>query len=165
VAGRRSGDTGDVVGTYLHKGLELGPLAVQRIVDAIPSSEYDRQVDPERFSLRDSVAHLADWDTINLERVRRGATEPGCTVPGLDEGQRALDSGYANTDPREQARLFVQRRAELLRFVDGLTEEDLAKVYYHSERGRQTVYESLVTILGHDTYHVEHLARYLAPRS
>ncbi|RYG47256.1 DinB family protein [bacterium] len=146
---------------YLLKGLELAPATVQRILDRVPDSAFDEKRDPERFTLREAIAHLTDWEPINIDRLRRGVEEPGCTVPGYDEGQRAIDLDYASLDPREQTRLYAERRGESVAYLRTLTEEDWTKVYTHSERGLQTVYEQAVTILGHDMYHVEQFTEYL----
>lgn len=147
---------------YLDKGLELGPLTVQHLSKAVSPSLYDHQVDPERFSFRCSIAHVADWELINLERIQAGVNAPGSMVMGLDEGQRAIDQGYETWDPVEQAQVYVTRRKAFVDYVKGLSDEQLAHVFVHSERGPSTVLNYLVTILGHDVYHVEHLARYLS---
>lgn len=147
--------------TYLRKGLDLGPQAILRIARVVPASEYDRKTEPERFSFREAVAHVADWATIDLERMKAGLAEPGCTVQGLDEGQRAIDLDYASTDPIAEAERLVAHRAEFLALVDSLSDEQLEIAFVHSERGRVTIQEHLTTILGHETYHIEHLTQYL----
>jgi hypothetical protein len=149
---------------YLFKGLELSPVTVQRVVAQVPESAYDERRDPERFSFREAVAHLTDWEAINLERVQRGVAEPGCTVPGLDEAQRAIDLGYASLDPNDQAKLFGEKRLKTLEYLRTLADMDWEKVFYHSERGRITVLELTVSMLGHDVYHLEQFAEYMGKR-
>ena len=146
---------------YLFKGLELAPSAMERIVRRVPTTAFDERRDPERFSFREAVAHLADWEPINLDRLRRGVAEPGCTVPGYDEGRLAVDRNYAASDPHEQVGRFTEGRKKVISCLRELTQEDWDKVFYHSERGRQTVFEQAVTILGHDMYHLEQFTHYL----
>ncbi|AIE85187.1 DinB family protein [Fimbriimonas ginsengisoli] len=146
---------------YMFKGLELAPAAVQRIVAQVPESAYDSKRDPERFTFREAIAHLADWEPINIDRLRQGVENPGCTVPGYDEGQRAIDLNYAVLDPKQQAEQFAKDRKATLAYLKTLSDEDWAKVYYHSERGRQTVLEQAIAILGHDMYHLEQFTEYL----
>lgn len=147
--------------TYLFKGLEEAAEAVVNVVPHVSAEKYDLKLDPTRFSFREAVAHLADWEPINLDRLRKGVTEPGCTVQGFDEGQIAIDRKYAERDPQEQAALYREHRRKLLEFLHSLNEEDWSKVYYHSERGRQTVLEQAITILGHDMYHLSQFSAYL----
>jgi hypothetical protein len=146
---------------YLFKGLELSPAAVERIVSLVPPEAYDTKTDPERFTFREAMGHLADWEAINLDRLRQGLENPGCTVPGFDEGQIAIDRGYGGWDPVEQAKRFAAERAVLVDTLHSLNESEWEKVFHHSERGRQTIYEHAVTILGHDMYHIEHFTQYL----
>lgn len=146
---------------YLFKGLELAPAAVARVVELIPETSYDHKLDPKRFSFREALAHLADWERINLDRLKQGVENPGCTVQGFDEGQIAIDHDYASADPTQQARKFIEGRKDLLNYLMTIREKDWDNVYYHSERGRQTVFEQAVTILGHDMYHLEQFSQYL----
>ncbi|MGV3618742.1 MAG: DinB family protein [Fimbriimonas sp.] len=150
-----------MISTYLHKGLELGPAAILRLARAVPPADYDRKTDPERFSFREAIAHIADWGTIDMQRLQAGLAEPGCTVQGIDEGQRAIDENYAAKDPIAEAERLVASRRELIALIDGLSDEQLAIVFNHSERGPLTVTGHLVTMLGHETYHIEHLTQYL----
>jgi DinB superfamily len=146
---------------YLLKGLDLAPVTVQRIVDRVPVEAYDTKTDPERFTFREAVAHFVDWEHINIDRLRQGVENPGCTVQGFDEGQRAIDLNYATWDPVEQTRQFAALRAETVAYLKTLADEDWAKVFFHSERGEQTVLEQAVTILGHDLYHIEQFTQFL----
>lgn len=146
---------------YIFRGLELGPLAIERVVARIPESEYDRKTDPDRFSPREAVAHLADWEPILLNRLRSAVETPGGTVPGIDESQRAIDGGYASRDPREEARKLVELRAETVAYLRSLAPEDWEKTFVHAERGAHSVFEAAAQIVGHDTYHLEHLSQYL----
>lgn len=147
--------------TYLRKGLDLGPQAILRIVRAVPATEYDRKTDPDRFSFREAVAHIADWAVIDEGRLKAGLAEPGCLVMGLDEGQRAVDEDYASKDPVAEAERLVAHRATFLARVDSLSDAQLETTFTHSERGEVTIKDHLVTMLGHETYHLEHLAQYL----
>jgi len=147
--------------TYLFKGLELSPKAVERIVARVPASAYDTKTDPERFTFREAMAHLAEWEQINIDRLHQGVAEPGCTVQGFDEGQFAIDHNYAALDPVVQAKFFADKRVETIAYLRTLTDEDWAKVFYHSERGEQTVFEQAMTILGHDMYHLEQFTEFL----
>jgi len=82
-------------------------------------------------------------------------------VPGYDEGQLTIDRNYAATDPRDQARRFADGRQKVVAYLKGLKDDEWERVFYHSERGRQTVYDQAVTILGHDMYHLEQFTQYL----
>ena len=56
---------------YLFPGLEFGPRIVARLVEQIPAARYDERTNPSRFTLREAVAHLADWEPILRDRIAR----------------------------------------------------------------------------------------------
>lgn len=146
---------------YLWHGMNLGPIAVQRIVKQVPESKWDTTADPGRFTFREAVAHIADWEPILLWRMQRAVEEPGCHVPAKDESERAEEAEYENWDPVESAQKFVEARAETVKFLQGLKPEDWSKAVSHPEKGVIDVYDQANTLLGHDMYHVEHLLQYL----
>lgn len=147
---------------YLYKGLELSPNAVRRIVDAVPSSAYDERRNPDRFTFREAIAHLADWENVHLERINTALNNPGATSPDLDKSQRALDRDYASIEPKASAEAFAEQRPRLLVVLSGLSEEQWGKHFIHAARGPITVLEYAVLVLGHDMYHIEQLTQSLS---
>ncbi|MBS1726886.1 MAG: DinB family protein [Armatimonadetes bacterium] len=146
---------------YLIHGLTVGPITVRRLVEAIGVEQADVLADPERFTLRESVAHLADWEKIDLDRIRQAIAQPGSTLQPYDESQRAIDENYAGADILSHLDLYASRRAETIAFLQSLTEDQWKAVAFHPEKGSLTVYDQANLILGHDTYHVEHLTQFL----
>ena len=146
---------------YLILGLEATPRAIQLIVEAVDPSHFDVRTDPERFSLREAVAHIADWEAIIRERMTAALEAPGSTVKAYDEGQLAVDREYALRNPVEEANRFLAERAKTVALVKGFSEENWGRVVVHSVRGEMTLYDQANLVLGHDLYHVEHLTQYL----
>ena len=146
---------------YLFLGLELSPQAIQRIVATVEPSRYDEKTDPDRFSLREAVAHMADWEPILLLRMKTAVDAPGTTIRGIDEGKRAIDMGYETSNPVEEAAKLAERRMETIAFLKEHGAGNWEKSVTHNERGVQTLYDQATLLLGHDHYHIEHLTRYL----
>src|SRR5690349_15172521 len=92
--------------------LEFGPEVCARLLAQIPAARRDEALEPDRFTPREVIAHLADWEPIMLGRMQTALNSPGATIEAYDEGQMAIDNGYARLDPEEQSRLFISRRAE-----------------------------------------------------
>jgi|SRR5579871_1053366 len=146
---------------YLLPTLEFGPLVVRRLLHQIPASRLDEALVEGRFTPREVIAHLADWEPILRERIEAARTEPGTVIQVWDEGQMALDHGYARTDPEEQCALFIRERSLTAALVRGLAAEDWGKTVQHPERGVQSVDDMANLILGHDLYHIEQLSAFL----
>ena len=147
--------------TYLIPGLELSPTIVQRIVERIPPDRLDAELFPGRFTARQVVAHLADWEPIMRARIQAAAEKPGSTVEAYDEGQMALDHAYAQCDPLEQSDILIRERAITVAYVRGIRAGALKLTAIHPERGEQTVEDFMNIILGDDLYHIEQLSAYL----
>src|ERR1051325_10966181 len=97
---------------YLFKVLEAGPRTLQCLIKMVPVEKMDVPTHPDRFTPREVICHLADWEPISRGRMHTAQATPGAEVPDIDEVQRALDQGYTNWDPSETADLFIERRAE-----------------------------------------------------
>ena len=130
----------------------------------VPTEMMDTPTHPGRFTPREVIAHLADWEPISRGRMQTAQQTPGATVPDLDEGQIAIEKNYRAWDPHETAEEFILRRRETLDFLQSLPEEDWNKIAVHSARGPMTIYDYANLELGHDMYHLEQLCEAVNPR-
>lgn len=146
---------------YVKVGLQSGPAVICRLAALIPAADLDRPLSEDRFTPREVVAHLADWEPIMRERIRTGAESPGSTIVAYDEGQMAIDNKYSETDIEEQGRIFGEERAKTVAYVGTLTPEQLRNTVMHPQRGVLTTEDWVGMLLGHDMYHVEQLTTYL----
>lgn len=145
---------------YLYIALEAGPSTVKKLVEVLAAERYDGHRDPDRFTLRESVAHLADHEGVALQRFKVAVDTNGGAVLGYDPTQRGIEQGYAQGDPTAQARVFEERRAATVKYLRGLSGPDWDKIHIHSERGAATVYDQANLLASHDAYHIEHLTRF-----
>ena len=146
---------------YLFLGLSAGPTIVRRIVSQIPASEHDSVSDPQRFTLREAVAHVADWETIDLARIKQIIENPGCTITPFDETERSVEQNYNSTEVKDQLDLYASRRSTLIAFLESFAPETWSLQGFHPEKGILTVYDMANLVLAHDTYHIEHFTQFL----
>ena len=150
----------ETMNAYLFPGLEFGPRIVEGLVSQIPGARYDEKTNPSRFTLREAVAHLADWEPILRDRIALAVDSPDSPVQGVDEGARAEEQRYGTKDVAEQLRLFANERQKTIAYLKGLSAEDWSKAVTHNEKGRQTVADQANQLLGHDLYHIDHLMEF-----
>ena len=98
-------------------------------------------------------------------RIQAAIEAPGSMIESYDEGQMAVDNGYASSDVHEQAALFRAEREKTTAFVAALASNDLKQTVTHPERGVQSAEDMAGTLIGHDLYHIEQLSAYLQRRS
>jgi hypothetical protein len=149
---------------YLLQGLLLSPKAFERIVSQVPEKRYDELTDPNRFTLREAVAHLADWEPIFLGRISAGVDNPGAEVQGIDETQRAAEKNYQSWDVKDSLRVFAEERAKTAAYLKALTPEQWQTTVHHNEKGLMTAYDQANMLLGHDIYHFEHATQFVGEK-
>jgi hypothetical protein len=147
---------------YLIPAIELGPLTVKRLLRLIPEHRWDEALHVDRFTPREVVAHLADWEPIMRERIQTAIATPGATILAYDEGKMAVDHGYRALAPHEQAELYRAERAITAKFLRSVTPDQWRNTLHHPERGLQSVEDLANLVLGHDLYHIEQLSEYLS---
>jgi len=146
---------------YLLKSLGLGPVVVRRLTVQIPSSQHDVALSEDRFTLREVVAHLADWEVLFRGRMELAHASPDSPIFTYDEGERAVELNYSGMDFQEQLDLYTSERKKTKAFLDSLTPGDFLLKYIHPALGPMTIEDQANMLVGHDMYHVEQLTQYL----
>jgi hypothetical protein len=147
---------------YLLPTLEFGPRIIARLMDRLAPDDLDDRRDPDRFTLREAIAHLADWEPILLDRMRTAVASPGARIETWDEGERAERFRYAESDPKETIGRWIDLRAETAEFLKMLPESAWIEAWVvHPERGRLSLEDQANMLLGHDLYHIEQYTQFL----
>ena len=141
--------------------LENTPKTLVNIVDQVKPDHYNDHTEPDRFSLRELVAHLADFDDVFLDRLRLAHESPGAAVVSLDPDARAAEKHYATRDVHHELDVFENRRRDLVEFLSGLTDSDWKKTFHHPDLGDVSIETYANIILAHDLSHVSHATTYL----
>nr|WP_309689137.1 DinB family protein [Armatimonas sp.] len=145
---------------YILSGLRATPQVYTKLLDGIAEEEADRRPDPERFTIREAIAHMADWDEIFRVRGERIRDEEVPLLPGYDEGQLAVERNYAAMPVTESLERLIQSRAALLAFFESLQPTDWERQGNRDEIGMINLSDLSIMVLGHDGYHAEQFIRY-----
>ena len=122
---------------------------------------WDRRPDPERFTIREVLAHIADWEPIVLERVCRIRDEETPLLPDVDENAMAVKNDYAHSDPRHSLTRIHAGRAHLLATLRALPTKAWQRTGNRESIGLLTLQDLIVMWLGHDGYHTCQIAQWL----
>lgn len=127
-------------------------------------SLWDYRASPERFSLREIVAHLADYDTMWLEYLTAALSSgdtPAEVIP-YETDERAAKYDYAHAIPSESLAAFTASRQQVVSLLPGLESPEWETKAIDSPRhGLRTLEELATQILAHDGYHTRQIAEYL----
>jgi uncharacterized damage-inducible protein DinB len=146
---------------YLLHGLEAAPAVLEHLLKDCPESAFDVRPDPERFTLREMVAHLADWEGVWLGRAHAFVEEDKPSLPGYDEGQWAIDHDYANASMQEQLAKFRDGRKEMVSYLRALSAEAWDREAVHGEWGEAKLADMVALVAGHDGYHLGQTAHWI----
>lgn len=146
-----------MVNYYLFRALGFTPTILADSLRRMTEAKWDIRPDPDRFTPREVIAHMADWEPIMRARIQSGVDQPGSTVYGLDEGVIAIERDYAHQDVESNIAKFIAERAITIEYLKGLSDDQWASHFIHSEIGRVTAYDYANTMVCHDVYHVEQL--------
>lgn len=144
------------VNPYIKVAMEVTPKLIERLLRRFGEGRYDERL-PDRFSVREVVAHLADWEPILRDRIRTAVEVPESEVEAFDEVARAEERGYSSTDPMASLEAWKSERAKTIEYVASLSEDAWHRRARHPERGWLTASDFAAMIPLHDIYHVEQL--------
>ena len=158
--------------SYIRNYLLAGLAATPDILDALlkdtadDSPACDVRPDPKRFTIREVLAHLADWEPIWQARIIRIRDEETPELPNVDEEQMAIDHNYAQQDPRANLLSFRKERKLLLHLLESLPDSAWDRVGIRTPGIGPISMEAMATmILGHDGYHAHQVIQWLEAAS
>jgi uncharacterized damage-inducible protein DinB len=137
-------------------------IVLHALLENIESGDpiWDVVVDPKRFTLRQILAHLAEWDAIWLDRLKRSVAENRPQLPDIDEGELAQKHEYEKIDPFESLNFFSKRRKKTASYIAALPVEAWSSV---SIKGGEewTIANWITQIAAHDSYHLAQVAQWV----
>jgi uncharacterized damage-inducible protein DinB len=145
---------------FVEHGYGSMPDLLENALQGVTEADLDKRPYPERFTLREVVCHLADWEPIWLERMTRMVSEDKPVLPGYDEGQMVIDNDYAHQDLATQLARFRTGRAAMVAFLKTREEADWNRIGVRQEVGEMTLLMLSAMILGHDLYHLKQIQDY-----
>jgi len=129
------------------------------VVRRLPAEQLElRPSEPDAWTARQVLAHLADFELIAAVRVR---TVLSVDRPALASyGQEEFTDRFSALETAKDAleRFTVNRRATL-RVVATLGPADLERVGVHPQRGEEPLRRTLEMLARHDRAHLDQLVR------
>src|SRR6266542_2725690 len=96
-----------------------------------------------KWSTLEAVAHLADFEPIMADRMKRVIADDNPTLVGADENKFAAALAYQERDLEEELKIIETTRGQMARILRKLPESALGRVGMHNERGPRTLQQLL----------------------
>jgi uncharacterized damage-inducible protein DinB len=109
---------------------------------------------PGKWSTLEVVCHLADFEPIFADRMKRVIALDRPPLLAADENQFAAKLAYHERDVEEELAVIASTRRQLGRILRTLPDAALERVGIHSERGPKTLAELLATATSHIHHHM-----------
>ncbi|HYH63480.1 MAG TPA: DinB family protein [Urbifossiella sp.] len=107
-----------------------------------------------RWSTLEVLAHLADFEPVFVERMKRVLAYDVPPLAAADETAFSQALRYHDRDAAEELAVIEATRASAARLIRGLTPEQLARTGVHSARGVQTLEQIIRSVTGHIAHHL-----------
>ena len=132
-----------------------GPAILRQAVAGMTHEQLLARPVPGKFSTLEVVCHLADFDPILADRIKRVIAEEKPTLIGADENRFAAALAYHDRDLEEELTIVELTRRQLARILRKLPESALQRQGIHSERGPRTLEQLLTGATAHIVHHVK----------
>jgi hypothetical protein len=145
------------------------PMAVQaatakklaRLIKAVPTAKLRKRPAPDKWSVNEIVAHLADVEIVVGFRMRLMLGAPGTPIAAFDQDSWVSSGHYEKRDPRKSVEQFRVAREANLALLKSLTPEQWKHYGMHAERGQETIEHTVHMLAGHDLNHLQQVERIL----
>ena len=146
------------------------PLAVQaatakrleRLIKGASKAKLRKRPVPEKWSVSEIVAHLADGEIVGGFRLRFILGSPGSAIIAYDQDKWVTSGHYDKRDPQKSVELFrVVREANLV-LLQSLKPDQWRFCGMHSERGQESIEHIVRMFAGHDINHLKQIQKILA---
>ncbi len=146
---------------YLLQGLGAAPTVLTHLLNQAPKSSWDQRPDPERYTLREVAAHMADWDGVWFERLEKMRTQDNPTIQGYNPDDFLKKNNYAQIEVSTSIKRFQEGRAKLLKTFESLELAQWGRMGNHTERGPISIQDLAQIVVGHDGYHLKQITEWI----
>ena len=138
------------------------PRKAAALVEGVSKRRLARRPQPDKWSVTEILAHLADTEMVYGFRLRLILGASGSPIQGFD--QDAWARFYATQDPALSLAAWRLDRERTVRLLRGLAPKQWKSYGIHSERGRETMRRVVELMAGHDLNHLRQVRAILRER-
>jgi hypothetical protein len=135
-----------------------GPRALRKAVAGMTPEQLRARPVAGKWSTLEVVCHLADFDPILADRIKRVLSHDRPSLIGADENLFAKTLAYQYRDVNEELTILETTRGQLARILRTMPPEAYRRVGVHNERGELTVEQLLMNAINHIPHHLTFLA-------
>ena len=132
-----------------------GPVALRKAVAGMSRDQVQARPVAGKWSTLEVVCHLADFEPILADRMKRIIAEDKPQLLGADEKHFAAALSYHHRDVDEELTIIEKTRSQMARILRTLPADALNRVGVHNERGPISLERMLTITTSHIPHHVK----------
>lgn len=131
-----------------------GPQLLRQAVAGMSADDLDARPVPGKMSTREVICHIADFEPVYVERMKRSLAEDHPPLRGGDPDAWRAALAYDARDVAEELDLIELTRKAMARILRTLPEAGWNRTGIHSEAGPLSVEGLLRRITEHIPHHI-----------
>ena len=132
-----------------------GPGKLRAAVAGMAAEQLDARPIPGKWSTRHVVCHIADFEPVCVDRMKRVIAENEPTLFGGDPDLFAARLAYDQRDVAVELDFIEAARTHMEPILRSLRPDDFLRKGNHSEAGPITLEQLLAKITNHIPHHVK----------
>ncbi|HEY6370692.1 MAG TPA: DinB family protein [Candidatus Sulfotelmatobacter sp.] len=130
---------------------------LKKLIQGLSPKQLKWKPEPEKWSIAEILAHLADAEIVGSWRMRLIAGASGTAVQPYDQDVWASLFQYGKHDAKHSLEVFRVLRENNLAMLKALPRESWDNFGMHAERGKETITHVVRMFAGHDSNHVKQI--------
>ena len=139
----------ELIANYL-----AGPDQLKRAVAGMTPEQLRAAPIPGKWSTQQVICHLADFEPVYADRMKRAIADHEPTVMSGDPDSFAARLAYDQRNISEELELITVVRSQMGRILNSLRPEDFERRVIHNERGPLALSKLIADITNPIPHHV-----------
>jgi hypothetical protein len=140
---------------------QAAPKKLALLLKGKTGKQLMRRPAPDKWSIAEIVAHLADAELAISWRIRQILSNNAVPIQAYDQDVWAKTFDYARRDPRQSLANFRTLREANVTLLKSVPRKLWDNYGVHEERGNESVSHLVRMVAGHDLNHLQQIQRIL----
>jgi len=133
------------------------PGKLASLIEGLSAEELSRRPAPDKWSIQELVAHLAEDELVGAYRIRMILAAPGTEIQAFDQDVWSRTGRYDRIDARSSLEMFRVLRQANLALLRTLRADEWEMYGVHAERGVESIRDIAMYYAGHDINHFKQI--------
>jgi hypothetical protein len=143
---------------------QAAPKKLAALLKGKSSKQLMRRPGPDKWSVAEIVAHLADAELAISWRLRQVLANNAIPIQAYDQDLWAKTFNYAKRNPRQSLANFTSLREANMALLKSVSRKLWENYGVHQERGNESVNHVVRMVAGHDLNHLQQIGKILKPK-